>query len=207
MNPGHLATALEFYRGRGYSYVHDAPYVVGKEAYYATKPPGARDIRCMVDDAPEKFLVASGEQSFLQMWMDGRQFKRAVCLTPCFRSEEHTDWNKFAFQKVELINTDDPSVPYLMHMIHDAMAFFESFGIPVRIRETPEAGPNTYDIKMKDSGIELGSYGIRECRGAPSSRGVSRVYRWIYGTGCAEPRLSDAIERHNKLKAMERDRL
>jgi len=36
----------------------------------------------------------------------------------------------------------------------------------------------SYDIEF--NGIELGSYGIRECE----------YLSWIYATGCAEPRLS-----------------
>lgn len=35
-----------------------------------------------------------------------------------------------------------------------------------------------YDITYK--GIELGSYGMRKCE----------FLEWVYGTGCAEPRLS-----------------
>jgi len=34
------------------------------------------------------------------------------------------------------------------------------------------------------NGVELGSYGIRECK----------FLKWIYGTGCAEPRLSQVIK-------------
>ena len=38
-----------------------------------------------------------------------------------------------------------------------------------------------YDIDYH--GIELGSYGIRHCQ----------FLNWIYGTGCAEPRLSKVM--------------
>lgn len=211
MKHEHLSSAIKFYRERGYSYVHDAPYVVGKAAYYATKPPGAKDIRCLVDGEEEQYLVASGEQSFLQMLFDGKLLKRAVCLTPCFRAEKHTDWNKFAFQKVELINADDPTGAYLTHMVHDAMAFFEQF-VPIRLVETGRSdGHPTYDIVEKNSRVELGSFGIRS---APHPDGKSRDLQWIYGTGCAEPRLSDAIERERlreigdaRRRQMERDRL
>jgi len=46
-----------------------------------------------------------------------------------------------------------------------------------------------YDITYKD--IELGSYGIRHCE----------FLDWIFGTGCAEPRLSyiqNLIQRDKK---------
>ena len=42
-----------------------------------------------------------------------------------------------------------------------------------------------YDITI--NGEELGSYGIRKCE----------FLKWIYGTGCAEPRLSTLIKKYN----------
>ena len=48
-------------------------------------------------------------------------------------------------------------------------------------------GKEMYDIESCN-GIELGSYGIREFAG----------FRWIYGTGVAEPRLSLCIARKGK---------
>ena len=51
-----------------------------------------------------------------------------------------------------------------------------------KIVEIPnDEGTIQYDIDYH--GIELGSYGIRHCQ----------FLNWIYGTGCAEPRLSKVM--------------
>jgi hypothetical protein len=203
VNYGHLADALEFYHGRGYSYVEDAPWAVGKAAYYATKPPGAApDVHIFcgppgvlsfpADNFDNQYLVASGEQSFIQMMMDGQPLKRAMCVTPCFRIEKHDALRRPYFQKVELINADDPTVENLIMMVHDALSFFSNY-VDVKVIQTyaDETKPS-YDIVEKYTRIELGSYGIREIKHG------NRFIEWIYGTGCAEPRLTTAIDRSFK---------
>lgn len=194
MNYDNLARALTHYRERGFAYVDDAPWLVNAEAYNATKPvrEDVTDVTCVIAGQPTKFFVASGEQSFIQLLLDGRMLKRAVCLTPCFRAEagcfraeaEFSEWHKLYFQKVELINAHDPSMASLIQMVHDAMLFFER-QVAVRVVET---GPEAFDIVTKKSRIELGSYGIRRVK-------TSKELRYIYGTGCAEPRLSSALDR------------
>ncbi len=184
MNYSNIALAVEYYKDRGYVYVQDAPWSVEGPAYYATKPKEATDIR----GGPENnFLVASGEQSFLQMMLDGQPLKRAICVTPCWRIEKYNDWHKPYFMKAELINAHDVDEGHLVHMVHEAAAFFEQF-FPVRVLKLGK----TYDIVEKGTRAELGSYGIRSVK----IEGVK--YRWIYGTGCAEPRLSTAIARHSQ---------
>lgn len=183
MNYNHIADAVEFYRARGYVYREDAPWMVSQAAYHATKPPGAEDIIVEWGDAPHSYMVASGEQSFLQLMLDGVGLKRAVCVTPCFRVEKYNDWSKPYFMKAELINTHDVDQGHLIHMISDACAYFGQF-VETRVITT---GDFSYDIVTKDGRIELGSYGIR------SAEINGKEYEWIYGTGCAEPRLSKAI--------------
>lgn len=173
MNYRLLEQALSFYGSRGYVYVSDAPWLVDKEASYATKPPGTEDVK--VSNA-DKHLVASGEQSFIQLMLEGREFKRAMCITPCFRVERYNDYHKPYFMKVELINADDPSRGNLLQMVHDAASFFEKH-VTIKIVETT---PGSFDIQSKATRSELGSYGIRRYKD----------FMWIYGTGCAEPRLS-----------------
>ena len=187
MNYDNLSHALTFYTGRGYVYMPDAPWYVSREAYHATKPPGAEDIIVEWGDNPHKYMVASGEQSFLQMMMDGRNLKRAVCVTPCYRVEKYNDWNFPYFMKSELINAHDVDQGHLVHMITEAAEFFRQF-LEVRVLST---GDMTYDIVTKDGRIELGSYGIR------STEINGKDYEWIYGTACAEPRLSKAIVQVN----------
>lgn len=195
MNHKNLARALDFYVQRRYSYFDDAPWTVSQAACFATKPPDARESRVELAGSVQEdgnYLVASGEQSFLQMLLDGRQIKRGVCMTPCFRDEKkHSGWNLPYFTKVELINADDPSVNNLMMMVHDALSFFEMF-LRVKIQVPKNSPPNSFDIVEHGGMVELGSYGIREALG----------FKWIYGTGCAEPRLSTVVE---KIKKAERD--
>jgi hypothetical protein len=82
--------------------------------------------------------------------------------------------------KNELIITDKVDQDELMNVVMLAKDFFlTKLGIEneksMKILVNEEGG---YDIEYK--GIELGSYGIRECP----------FLAWIYATGCAEPRLS-----------------
>ena len=197
MNYSTIAAAVEHYRARGYAYVQDAPWNVGAAAYYATKPKDAKDVVIMDESVygegfPTKgYLVASGEQSFVQMMLDGQPLKRAVCVTPCFRIEQYNVWHRPYFMKVELINAHDVDDGHLLHMVHEACSFFEGFLPHVRIVKTGVG----YDIIEKDSRMELGSYGIRDMIV------VNQRLRWIYGTGCAEPRLSTVIERFRRDRA------
>lgn len=196
MDYGHLATAVDFYKERGYVYIPDVPWHVGRDAYYATKPSWAQDVHYFEGKSgvlsfpshgtDNRFLVASGEQSFLQMMLDGQDLKRHVCVTPCYRIERYDHWHLPYFMKVELINAQDTDRGHLYDMVHDAMSFFERF-FSIRTKEVGDS----IDILEKGTRAELGSYGIRE-RDIGGKR-----YRWIYGTGCAEPRLSTAIQRWN----------
>ncbi len=190
MNYRHLADAIDFYEGRGYTYVEDAPWLVGRDAYYATKPPDAAED--VVVQPSGLHMVASGEQSFIQMMLDGAFLKRACCLTPCFRVERWDALRRPYFEKVELINGDDPSPSNLIDMIHDALTFFQAQGIRTKVIET---GREAFDIVEHSTRIELGSYGIRHMA-HPDER--SRDLSWIYGTGCAEPRLSTAKRRSGR---------
>lgn len=200
MNYQYLSDALRHYTiNKGYYYVEEAPWVVCRDAYYATKPKDAIDIAVDLQDpvsglklrgvhSPSQYAVASGEQSFLHMMLHGSIFKRAVCLTPCFRYEQSYDkWRLPEFMKVELIDAHDVDLAHLIKMISDALSFFEPL-IPtgVSIIETKTGEFPSYDIVTKKSKIELGSYGIREVTL------FDKKYKWVYGTGCAEPRLSTA---------------
>ena len=184
MNYSNLTKALDFYKDRGYIYLPDAPWYVSKGAYHATKPPGAEDIIVEWGDSPHKYMVASGEQSFLQLMLDGRDLKRHICVTPCYRVEKYNDWNKPYFMKAELINAHDVDQGHLIDMIADAREFFQQF-VETRVLVT---GDLSYDIVSKDGRIELGSYGIRD------AVINDKDFEWVYGTACAEPRLSKAID-------------
>lgn len=186
MNYSHIADAVEFYTSRGYAYEPDAPWYVDSSAYVATRPAGATDIHLQVGNgASDGYPVASGEQSFIQMMLDGQPLKRAICVTPCWRWEPRPDvLRRRTFMKAEIINAQDVDEAHLVHMIHEASTFFERY-VDVRVIKTLDG----FDIVEKTTRLELGSYGIRELVVAKQD------LRWIYGTACAEPRLSTVIAR------------
>lgn len=173
-----IGAAVDFYTARGYSYV-EVPWLVSAAAFDVTCPPGVRTF-----DTYAGRLVASGEQSFLQMLADKKLPPgRYQCVTPCFRDEvAYDELRKMYFVKVELIDTAS-----LNHeaLLVDALAFFAQY---VDCREE-DMGDGTKDIVTVDGGVELGSYGTRS---------HALTGPWSYGTGCAEPRLSGAIKRLTK---------
>lgn len=171
-----LGSAVEFYKERGYEYI-EAPWLVSREPYDCTKPPDAPDV-----DILGKYFVASGEQSFLELMLSGKEFKKAVCCTPCFRVEPPQDYHFLYFMKVELI-MQGSSQEDMWQVITDAAEFFYTrCGIPC---EAVNMGDGTYDLVGYNSKIELGSYGIR----------TLGKHSWIYGTGLAEPRASQVKQK------------
>ena len=163
-----IASSIEFYQACGFQYI-EVPWMVGKPAYYETKPEGVREFSTL-----DGFLVASGEQSFMQMLSDGSLSKGAfVCCTPCFRDEIEDEIHKRFFLKVELISVDCRDYKRLL------VAAETNF---IRLGAKPEVVHTTVGEDLFLNGVEVGSYGIRE-----SSFGV-----FSYGTGIAEPRFSDA---------------
>lgn len=172
---GRLAAAETHYAALGYERTA-VPWVIGPAAYFATTPDTVATY-----DTHGGYLVASAEQAFLQLLLDGHQLLKAQATSPCFRDEVHDDLHDPYFMKVELIRTDDVSDRALQQMIRDATSFYAQH-LPV---ETWHLGDSQYDIAATASGIELGSYGRRTALG----------HTWLYGTGCAEPRLAHALAR------------
>jgi hypothetical protein len=166
-----IVDAIHHYQWCGYELI-DVPWFISRQAMEVTAPPGCRYCTSFIGD-----LVASGEQSFIQMWMDGKfQSGKWQCSTPCFRDEPIIDdIHLNYFFKVELIEVDpDDSQRSIDEMINHALKFFNAYVDP-EVVET-KIGK---DI-VSSGGIELGSYGYREFNGM----------KWVYGTGVAEPRLS-----------------
>lgn len=170
-----LQEAIEYYRFLGYTQV-DVPWIVGRKAYYATKPPNAPDLII----APlEGYAVASGEQGFLEEMLKGVKFEKHFCITPCFRKEARYDYlyTYPYFLKLELISSSQGMG--IMDMLTDALAFYRRF-IPCYICPMDDG---SFDI-MSESGVELGSYGRRRVEDIS----------WTYGTGLAEPRFSNVLK-------------
>jgi hypothetical protein len=182
INYSYLVDAIEYYKHLGYSIV-EVPWVVSPEADLATKPAGVRLFETFAG-----CLVASGEQSFVQLMLDGKMpLGKSVCITPCFRDEPVLDdIHRQYFMKVELIDYMPQDLTLSkISMLYHAMLFFSRY---VDVKCVPVFCEGTDQMLCTDivgHGLELGSYGYREFKG----------HSWVYGTGCAEPRLSQAVER------------
>ena len=175
-----IADAVEFYQARGYQPV-EVPWLLPKDAVEATIPAGLR-----VHETFAGCLPGSGEQSFVQLMKD-RDLRcgKYLCVTPCFRDEPVLDdLHRAYFLKVELLGI--PQYGYNIHtsaaaVLNDAVAFFLLHVPSVRIVQFGDSSYAPKDI-LSPAGTELGSYGIRDQNGL----------NYAYGTGCAEPRLSQA---------------
>lgn len=171
-----INSALKFYTQRGYDYV-EVPWIV--DDYYAsvTRPNNAVPFTTKGGT-----LVGSAEQGFLSIKDELGYDNKFVACTPCFRDEEIDKLHKKWFMKVELFHVF-PIQPEkdLEALINDAMDFFNRYTSP-RVISTFIG----YDIVADILGetVELGSYGIRN----------NIDLCWIYGTGCAEPRLSQCVQ-------------
>jgi hypothetical protein len=177
-----LGEAQKFYAARGFQYI-EAPWLVSTKATYPTKPPECKDfiIRSLA-------LVGSGEQSFVQLMLDGNlEPGKYQTITPCFRDETTlSDSTRLGFMKLELIHISN-SINDLKDMICHATKFMK---MHADIRVQQMGYQNQYDIVTADEQqLELGSYGMREYEDL----------NWIYGTGCAEPRLSIARSKNENI--------
>ena len=174
-----LSDSIEFYENSDFKRV-EAPWTVSEKVNNITKPEGAINFQLKHNN---KCLVASGEQSFLYLYLKGFLPKgQFQCTTPCHRFEPFDFLHTKYFIKNELIKTDVVNNFALSRIIDLCLNFYQKY-IPEASAVKTEFG---YDIEYK--GYELGSYGIRECE----------FLKWIYATGCAEPRLSSVIKLRNK---------
>lgn len=174
----HISESIDYYKEFGFKYI-ETPWIVPKEIDDITRPIDKQAFQLKHNDMD---LVASGEQSFLCLYKQNLLDKgRFQTVTPCFRDEKNDEIHCQYFIKNELIETNDITKNNLFNIIDIALNFFIKYLPNSQVIET-EIG---YDIVSNN--IELGSYGIRECE----------FLKWIYATGCAEPRLSYTI---NKFK-------
>lgn len=185
---GKIDSAIRFYEEKKYIRL-EAPWWVSQEIMDITRPKDQTNSNYYINEN-KKCLVASGEQSLLYMANKGRLPPgKYQTTTPCFRNESIGVLNKKCFLKTELMVTDDTSTASLLKVIEDAMEFFKLElylnDAPTELLELKDTDDG-FDILYK--GIEVGSYGIRECT----------FLKWVYGTGVAEPRLSRAINNKEK---------
>lgn len=179
INYDNIHKSIEFYEKRRYIRV-ESPWTVTESISSLTRPVGSKDFTILEKN---KVLVASGEQSFLYLYVKGFLPKgRFQTVTPCFRDEVFDTTHSKYFIKNELIVTDEVHIGVLMEMVIQSKVFFKSIlGNKFKVEDI-RTGDNSFDIvvKINNKEYELGSYGIRHCE----------FLSWVYGTGCAEPRLS-----------------
>jgi len=169
---GRLHRSIQFYEAKGFKRI-ESPWTVTKSVSHITKPPDKVDWEIL---GKNKVLVASGEQSFLYLYLKGFLPEgKYQTITPCFRDEPFDQLHTKYFMKNELIITDDVTESSLLWLISCCRDFLQQeIGHKVELIETKDG----YDLEY--DGIEIGSYGIRSCE----------YLKWIYGTGIAEPRLT-----------------
>lgn len=184
-----LHHALMWWQGRGFKFV-DLPWMVPKEFSDATRPAGCRDIATLHGS-----FVASGEQSFLQMWDAGLLPAEAtgyIGWTPCLRDDVLDETHQHGFMKVEWFvpaPADEPA-PEWSPRLHALLALqTDMFRAVAREAGRPLSaplwrclvGPEQVDLMV--GGLEVGSYGRRMFNG--------RAY--FYGTALALPRFAQAL--------------
>jgi hypothetical protein len=176
-----LMEALRFYASKGYAPI-DVPLVVDMDVSEHTKPEGVPELYHGKVGKDHKVYVASGEQSFIQLHREGKLPNGSyMAVTPCYRHERHTSETHYLmFMKLELIVVGDITFANCDDIIEsvadDAREFFLSLGHDVNRWD------NNSEIDLTTShGIELGSYGYRKMLDGTG---------YVYGTGCAFPRVS-----------------
>lgn len=181
-----LSNALDFYKTRGYREVELYP-MCNELAYSATSPfekgSSAYEANRLVG-YPFEFLVASGEQSFIDATIQGSLSSDNLYIgtTGCFRPELDRRMLKFPyFTKSELYlytKSASKAEEAFQRMANDALAFMSHTHHNLAMILTADG----LDIISKKEGkfVELGSYGQRYS----SSLGI----HWAYGTGVAVPR-------------------
>jgi aspartyl/asparaginyl-tRNA synthetase len=170
-----LNESIDFYEAEGFKRV-ETPWAVSEEIDKITKPFSNLSFQLKHND---KCLVASGEQSFLYQYLKGFLPKgRFQTVTPCFRYENFDFLHTKYFLKNELIITDKVTDSTLYEVVQIALNFYRQYMPNAEVVGHKDG----FDIEIH--GKELGSYGIRECE----------FLKWIYATGCAEPRTSNLIK-------------
>lgn len=190
-----LDQALSLWVGEwGLTFV-DLPWIVPAAYTAPTTPADRKDIT-----TPHGSFVASGEQSFLQLWSEGRLPASAegyIGWTPCLRDEPQLDQHhQHGFMKAEWF------VPFpegavcgrvmarlATMLIRQRMVFqhLAALSMGVRSYEAPEptsviTGVGQFDYEL--GSLEIGSYGGREFQGR----------RYLFGTALALPRFQQALD-------------
>lgn len=175
---GLLDESINYYTENGFIRI-ESPWLVTEYIDLITKPKDTISYRI---EAKNKNFVASGEQSFLYLYLKEYLPKgKFQTITPCLRNDSFDFTHTKYFMKNELIITDDVNKSNLDDIIGCARDFFTK-----KFNKVIEIIPDGDGYDLQIDGYELGSYGIRECE----------FLKWIYGTGCAEPRTSKLLTKY-----------
>ena len=177
-----LSEAQGFYQSNNFCYI-DVPWKCDKESYQLTCPYDSTLPEFEFNSTKNGYLVASGEQSFIEMMLKNTiNPGKYQTITPCFREEkEYSDKTRPWFMKLELCHILNYSEfenkeDLLSLMMNVVVKFFHNYMSELTLIETNIG----FDLMYSD--IELGSYGYRQ----------AGQYQYLYGTGLAEPRFSIA---------------
>lgn len=178
-----IADAVKYYSDLEYKYI-DVPWLISLDSVLITRPVGARIFETFAGT-----LVASGEQSFLEIRKNLKPGKYQ-CVTPCFRDEPIYDklhHQYFIKNELIIVCTYFSLKKELQNIINDAKNFFFKYTKgPLHITDDniKQKTDLFYPFDIKIDNIEVGSYGCRNYQD----------FYWVYGTGCAEPRLTQALQ-------------
>jgi hypothetical protein len=179
-----LASAKSYYAKEGFRYI-EVPWLVSEEISDITRPPFALQYEVSKGDKHKAF-IASGEQGFLYLAARGNIADGMYqTITPCIRNDNFDELHTKYFMKNELIFINPPNPDAALDLVmSEAETFFRAM---TRERQWEDIhkvkNGDGWDIEYQ--GIELGSYGIRECA----------LCTWVYGTGVAEPRFSRVFKK------------
>lgn len=182
-----LAYSQEFYEKKGFKII-ETPWTVTSEVSNITKPDFVKDEFFM--PGKNKTFVGSAEQGFLYLYLKGFLPKgKFQSVSPCMRNDSFDFLHTKYFMKNELIVTDEVTDSKLLEVIEYAKEFFSAYLSKNKLTvDQNDDGSFDINYNLRDMRIELGSYGIRSCE----------FLDWIYATGCAEPRLSRAMNIQTK---------
>lgn len=174
--------SIDFYETCGFERI-EVPWIVSGGATEVTQASDDLDYnkKYRVGNS-HKTLVASGEQSFIELMMK-HQLPDGMyqTVTPCFRNDQVDMIHRKQFLKNELIMVGDYKDDDLSFIMSCAIEFFKSIGI----NKVKEEVHNYWYKDLDFLGHELGSYGVRK---------NSLNQKWVYGTGLAEPRTSTLMD-------------
>lgn len=116
-----LNESIEYYESKDFQRI-EAPWTVSEYIDNITKPEGRQSFQFKHND---KCFVASGEQSFLYLYLKGfLPLGKYQCVTPCLRFESFDYLHSKYFIKNELIQTDVVNEDELNKLVDISFYFF-----------------------------------------------------------------------------------